>query len=179
MASTLSATTFPFIHVYNDDTKNPYFALTVQEALAKIDSGPVGRQLLAAISGAAVAPGTGGFKVKIVRPDVKATIGTPGAEGGSRAVPFNENSARGGGGCVAACYWNPNIYNTPSPAGKRPAYIGLAHELVHCMHSVMGTMKPGYDEEEQFTVGLAAYSGVAICENTIRGDWGIAARTSY
>jgi hypothetical protein len=178
MAATLSATTFPFISVYNDDAKNPYFALTVQEALAKIDSKPVGRSLLAAIAAAPIA-GTGGFKVKIVRPDVVATIGTPGAEGGSRAVPFNETSARGGGGCAAACYWNPNIYNTPSPAGQRPAYIGLAHELVHCMHSVMGTMKPGYDEEEKFTVGLAPYAGAAVCENTIRGEHGIAARTSY
>jgi hypothetical protein len=178
MASTLTPTTFPFIHVFNDDAKNPYFPLTVQEALTQIDSQAVGRSLLAAIAAANIAAGSG-FKVKIVRPDVKGTIGTPGAEGGSRAVPFDETKARGGAGCAAACYWNPNIYNTPSPAGQRPAYIGLAHELVHCMHSVMGTMKNGYDDEEKFTVGLAPYANAAICENTIRAEHGIAVRTSY
>jgi hypothetical protein len=178
MANTLTPTTFPFIHVYNDDAKNPYFPLTVQEALTQIDSQAVGRSLLAAIAAANIAAGSG-FKVKIVRPDVKGTIGTPGAEGGSRAVPFDETKARGGAGCAAACYWNPNIYNTPSPAGQRPAYIGLAHELVHCMHSVMGTMKNGYDDEEKFTVGLAPYANAAICENTIRAEHGITQRTSY
>jgi len=179
MPATLTPTTFAFIHVFNDSAKNPYFPHTVQEALTKIDSNPVGRSLLQAIAGAAVTAGAGGFKVKIVRPDVVATVGTPGAEGGSRAVPFNEAGARGGGGSLAACYWNPNIYNTPSAAGARPAFIGLAHELIHCMHSVMGTMKSGYDEEEQFTVALGPYAAVAICENTIRAEHGVVQRTSY
>jgi len=179
VASTLSTTTFPFICVYNDDTKNPYFRLTVQEALNVINSKPVGSNLLAAISGANIAAGPGGFKVKIVRPDVVGIIGSPGAEGGSRAVPFNETAARGGGGCLAACYWNPNIYNTPGGGGTRPAFIGLAHELVHCMHALLGTMKNGYDEEEKFTVGLAPYADVAICENTIRAEHGLALRASY
>jgi NleD-like pathogen effector protein (putative zinc metallopeptidase) len=177
--ATLSATGYAFIFVFNDDAKNPYFRLTVEDALNQINSQAVGQQLLTAISGAGVAAGAGGFKVKIVRPDVKGTIGTPGAEGGSRAVPFNEAAARGGAGCLAACYWNPNIYNTPSAAGGRPAYIGLAHELVHCMHALLGTMKNGYDDEEKFTVGLAPYAAVAICENTIRAEHNIAVRTSY
>ena len=76
MASTLTPTTFPFIHVYNDDAKNPYFPLTVQEALTQIDSQAVGRSLLTAIAGANVAAGGGGFKVKIVRPDVQGNIAT-------------------------------------------------------------------------------------------------------
>ena len=143
MAPTLQATTLPFIYVFNDNAVNPYFPTTVQEALTKINSGPVGAALLTAIGGAAVAPGPGGFKVKITRPQVTGIIGSPGAEGGSRAVPFNEVDARGGAGCLVACFWNPNIYNTPAAAGQRPAYIGLAHELVHCMHSLMGTMKAG------------------------------------
>ena len=179
MPSTLNATTFPFIYVYNEDTKNPYFCLTVQEALNQINSQPVGNNLLSTISGAQVSLGDGGFKVKIVRPDVTATIGAPGAEGGSRAVPFNETKARGGGGCLAACYWNPNIYNTPSAAGARPAFIGLAHELIHCMHALLGTMKNSYDDEEKFTVGLESYANVAICENAIRAEHGVNARDSY
>jgi hypothetical protein len=153
--------------------------MTVQEALTKIAQGGVGAQLMAAISNANTAADQDGFKVKICRPNVKGTIGTPGAEGGSRAVPFSEAGARGGGGSLVACYWNPNIYSTPSPAGQRPAFIGLAHELVHCMHSLDGTMKQGSDDEEKFTVGLAPYANTAICENTIRAENNLALRTSY
>jgi hypothetical protein len=180
MPSKLSATTFPFICVYNDDEKNPYFHLTVQDALNKINSQPVGNSLLKTISGAKVVPGNGGFKIKIVRPDVTATIGKPGAEGGNRALPFNELNARGdGGGCLVACYWNPNIYNTPGAAGARPAFVGLAHELIHCMHALLGTMKVSDDDEEKFTVGLAPYDDAAICENTIRAEHGINTRNAY
>ncbi|MFN3325465.1 MAG: M91 family zinc metallopeptidase [Bryobacteraceae bacterium] len=177
MPKTISTTKFPFIVIDNDDSVNPYFRLTVIEALDKIDSKPVGKALLKAISDSPI-DGSSGFKVKIVRGEGIADITKPGQEGGSRAVPFNEVAARGGGGSKAACFWNPNIFYNPA-AGTRPAYIGLAHELVHCMHSVLGTMKPGYDEEEKFTVGLDPYAGVAICENTIRGEHGLDLRDRY
>ena len=175
----LQPTGFASIYVYVDDQKNPYFLLTVKEALTKINSKPVGAALLTAISNAAIAPHQQGFKVKIVRPDVHCTIGSPGVEGGSRAVPFLESGARGGGGSLAACFWNPNIFSAPGPAGARPPFIGLAHELTHCMHSLNGTMKQSYDDEEKFTVGLAPFTTTAICENTIRAEHGIALRTAY
>lgn len=177
--ATLTATGYTFIYVFNDDAKNPYFPLTVKEALNHISSQPVGQQLLTAISNSPVVPDASGFKVKIVRPNVAATIGTPGAEGGSRAVAFDEAAAKGGGGSKAACYWNPNIVATPGGGGTRPAYIGLAHELVHCMHYVLGTAKNSYDDEEKFTVGLAPYDTVAVCENTIRAEHNIALRATY
>ena len=84
MAKSLTATRYGFISVFNDAAANPTFGLTVSDALDKIASQPIGRQLLDAISNAPVgADPAGGFKVKIVRPDgVKGTIGRPGEEGG-------------------------------------------------------------------------------------------------
>ncbi len=159
--------------IENDGDINPYFPLTAWEALGVIASKPVGRALLDAnIDGSA------GFKIKLVRGVGVREIDKPGEEGGSRAVSFNETAARGGGGAKAERFWNPNIFYNPA-AGARPASIGLAHELVHCLHSVTGTMKPGYDQEEQWTVGHAPFADTAICENTIREEHGIDRRTQH
>lgn len=179
MPKTYVATPFQFIVVENDAAVNPTFPLTVIDALNKINSQPVGASLLTAISNAVIAPDpTNNFKVKIIRPAATATIGQPGIEGGSRAVAWNELDGRAGGaGCKAACYWNPNIFNTPN--GARPAFIGLAHELIHCYHYTNGLAKSSYAEEEQFTVGLAPHAAVPICENTIRAEHGVPARTTY
>jgi hypothetical protein len=181
MAKIITQTPYRFIVIENDNLINPYFAHTALEALAEIARKPVGRSLLDATSAANIAPHPQqGFKVKLIRGMgvEAASIANPGKEGGSRAVPFNEIWARGGAGSKAACYWNPNIFNTPA-SGKRPAFIGLAHELVHCMHSVMGTMKATYDDEEKWTIGLDPYADAAICENTIREEHGEDKRTRY
>lgn len=164
------ATPYPHIYIETDPTANPTYSMTVLDALNKIASKPVGRQLLDAITNGLVAPDvTHAFKVKIIRPNTTGTVGSPGVEGGSRAVAWNELSGRvGGAGCKAACYWNCNIFNTPN--GARPAYIGLAHELIHCYHYVNGLAKGSYDEEEKFTVGLAPYADAAITENKIRAE---------
>ena len=180
MADTYSATPYPSIAVYTDSGVNPYFRLTVIEALAQIYSKPVGKALIDGIDQAAVAAKQAGdvsWKVRIQRPNKQGTIGSPGIEGGSRALGQDESQAKGGAGTQGYCFWNPNIYNTPN--GARPAFIGLAHELIHCLHMVTGTMKHGYDNEERFTVGLAEYAGVAITENTIRAEHNIVARTQY
>lgn len=179
MPKGITPTAYAGISVENDDAVNPYFRFTVEEALAQINRKPVGSQLIQAISKAPTTPdATHGFKVKILRPAVVGTIGKPGQEGGSRAVAFNELAGRQGGpGCKAACYWNPNIFNTPN--GARPAFIGLAHELIHCYHYTNGLAKSTYDEEEQFTVGLADYADSPITENKIREEHGVVARTQY
>jgi hypothetical protein len=182
MPLTEHPTGYPFIVVSTDSAQNPTFHLTVKEALDKINSKPVGKKLLKAISKSNVSTSTARtFKVKIVRPTVTGDISKPGAEGGSRAVAFNELAAEGGGGCASACYWNPNIYSVPAPsgAGVRPAFIGLAHELIHCMHNAEGTKKHAYMDEENFTVGLESYANEAICENTVRKEHGLSARLSY
>jgi hypothetical protein len=179
MAKTLTPTNTNFVMVFNDSTANQTFGLTVVEALTKIGSQPIGAALLQAIANAPVAADpAGNFKVKVIRPDTHATIGQPGMEGGSRAVAFNEADGRqGGAGSRAACYWNPNIYNTPN--GSRPAFIGLAHELIHCYHYVNGLAKGSYDDEERFTVGLGPYMLAPITENRIRLEHDVPIRHQY
>lgn len=181
MPNTDYSTGYPFIVVSTDSAKNPTFHLTVIEALGKIDSKPTGHKLLKAISKSKVSTTGRTFKVKIVRPDVTGVIGKPGEEGGSKAVAFNSLAAEDGGGCASACYWNPNIYSVPatSGAGVRPAFISLAHELIHCMHNAQGTKKHDYMDEENFTVGLDPYADEKICENTIRAEHGVVTRLSY
>lgn len=179
MPLTLSATGVAHIMIANDDAVNPSFRNTVVEALGRIaNGGPIGTALLNAIANAPVAADPAGFKVKIMRPNVTATIGAPGLEGGSRAVAYNELDGRAGGaGTKAACYWNPNIYNTPG--GARPAYIALAHELIHCYHYTNGLAQAGYQQEEEFTVGLGPHIMAAITENRIRLEHNVPIRHVY
>lgn len=150
--------------------------------MGQIDGQPVGHALLQGIANSRTAAHVpDGWKVKIVKPDVHGFVGDParlpGSEGGSRAVPLNENDARGGGGSLSICYWNSNVYNTPR--GARPNYIGLAHELVHCWHYLDGIAQRNPDTEEEYTVGLNAFAAEAICENTIRAEHGVAVRDEY
>lgn len=179
MAANFVDTPYPFIKVYNDDAINPYFPMTVIEALAKINSKPIGAKLLAGLSNSKVAPNAEGWKVRIQRASasIHVVVGNPGAEGGSKAAGSDESLAKSGAGTRAYCVWNPNIFNTPN--GERPAFIGLAHELVHCYHMVNGTMKHGYDNEEQFTVGIGSYEGEEITENAIRAEHNVPTRTQY
>jgi hypothetical protein len=185
MPPTYTATGFPFIFVFNDDKAQPFFpTIVVIEGLQKLALKPLGTLLLKRISEAPLAPMMpGAWKVKIVRPSVdkgemKVTkVGDqPGLEGGSRAVALREDLAISGAGSWSVCYWNACTYDTP--LGKRPAFIGLAHELIHCMHNVEGVKKPGYDEEERFTVGIGPYVAEIISENTIRAEHGVAARSA-
>lgn len=80
-----------------------------------------------------------------------------------------------------------------------PAFIGLAHELIHALRDMSGDKTESYDwktqgalREEAKTVGLAIYApkatapfhpgsqaGPQITENAIRAEHGLAPRTYY
>lgn len=67
-----------------------------------------------------------------------------------------------------------------------PAFIALAHELVHALHSLSGDfLKPyswaddGALIEEARTVGIGPFAKTRICENTIRKEHGLPLRTYY
>jgi len=89
---------------------------------------------------------------------------------------------------------------------KRPAYIGLAHELIHALHYVQGTVQEEnykidnyyyirkrvlfffhktviktehYKAEEFYTVGLSDFKDEKITENAIRKEHQIPKRTAY
>lgn len=74
---------------------------------------------------------------------------------------------------------NQGGINDPANAGFRPPAIGLAHELMHALHYTGGTA-PGRDlghfsttAAELLFVGLGAFAGQPVSENTVRNEWHI------
>ena len=82
--------------------------------------------------------------------------------------------------------WRASPGNPP-----RPAFIALAHELVHASHYLQGScyrgigddLKPDGDsgimEEEMRTVGFGKYANESPSENAIRVEHGLPRRDSY
>ena len=60
---------------------------------------------------------------------------------------------------------------------QRPAFIGLAHELVHAFRNARGDAVQDTQTEEYLTVGITPT--YTINENKIRSDHGINGRTTY
>lgn len=66
-----------------------------------------------------------------------------------------------------------------------PAFVALAHELVHALHTLSGDSVPHADGdtetmiEEARTVGAGKYLNTRISENAVRREHGIAIRTFY
>ena len=70
---------------------------------------------------------------------------------------MREDNAKNGTGSASGVAWNSNIWDIPGE-GRRPPYIGLAHELIHAWHNAYGIMKHVYADEEDFTVGLTSHA---------------------
>lgn len=177
------AANYPGLRI-DDPPGSPTFVLTCREALGLIAGQPLGQQMLDEICQNAPAFASWGGCVVIKRPNSAGTIGRPGEEGGSKCAPVSELNAKNGQGSASAVYWNPNIWYVPG-RGSRPAFIGLAHELVHAWHNAHGTKRGNYDEEEMFTVGLGQYMvpdpvvGNNITENAIRLEHNVPIRHEY
>ena len=104
---------------------------------------------------------------------------------------FNRKDIVAGNGASAVVTFNPDAKGSDG----RPAYVALAHELVHAHHYLHGSCYRGlgngmYDlldangntgmmEEEMRTVGFGRYASEELCENSIRGENGVALRKSY
>jgi hypothetical protein len=174
------AANYPGIRI-DDPGGSSSFALSAKEALDKIRSKPLGQRLLAEISArnATCAFATWGGIIKIYR----ALL--PIDQGGSKAAAVNELNATNGTGTASGVAWNSNVYKIPQQ-GQRPPFIGLAHELIHAWHNAWGTKQGSYDDEENFTVGLAQFIlpdptavPATITENMIRLEHGIPIRHRY
>ena len=181
------------------------FVGAVRTALNTIESAPVGKAMLRDISRACQ---TRGHKVIVehikagscavplddLSPASRKRVQILGAEGalGSPSElemrrlkslpelmmkPAPHGYVRGGGSSAVVC-WAPD---EPIPNDPRPAYIGLAHELVHVYHFVMGACFAAYTggfmdknggvaQEEMRTVGLGPYVDEVPSENAIRGE---------
>ncbi len=67
-----------------------------------------------------------------------------------------------------------------------PAFVALAHELIHALHVISGDVVKEYSWatdgaiiEEARTVGIGPYSKTRYSENAIRREWMLAVRTYY
>src|SRR5262249_16151497 len=155
------------IYVDYDESKNPYFMLIVEEALAQIAKKPIGKKLLDAIK-ATNPPGQEPYLVAIY--SAAGTRGPGEAEfvdvrftstrdamgmkpGGAMAGAWQGMEKKGGVGSVAAAanrtaaetgkgsryrlrYNDKDLY-VAQKNGKNiqlPAFIPLAHELIHALH---------------------------------------------
>lgn len=76
---------------------------------------------------------------------------------------------------------------------QTPAFVVLAHELIHAWHGISGTMETREKQtittsnggtyelarEEAYTVGLGTYANTRISENAIRAEHRLPRRTHY
>ena len=152
----------------------------VNEALLTINSRPRGRALLDGIV-ANASKMKFGFTICIMRPSGLSVVNDgngPQWSSGSICKRTNEMKACDGTGCVSSITWNANVIATPD--GARPAFIGLAHELIHAYYSLLGQGVLKAKDEEYCTVGLPPHALTRdITENSIRAEHGLPMRMSY
>jgi hypothetical protein len=186
------------------------FPEQVNKALEKIASKPNGKQLLEGIHNN---PNEQyGYKVAITpqASEKRQTLfwRSRTYEGGNVTKSASDvNASTPGEGAVSAIKWNPQ--QTVTPDGKRPAFIGLAHEMIHADRNLKGESslisKPsgsaagigeqGPDEiaakkgsanpkveDENQVVGLKEYANnpeYPVTENSIRKEHGLPERKKY
>ena len=107
---------------------------------------------------------------------------------GSGAQPDDWSGATNGVGTSSTVIWNSS-QTVFQDKVMIPHFILLAHELVHCLHNLLGVNKGekkiavGAEQvkhEEAYCVGLGPYTKEPICENSIRAEWkGVPPRTKY
>ncbi|MEK6238485.1 MAG: type III secretion system effector protein [Planctomycetales bacterium] len=186
--------------IYIDTNGGATFALKARVALEKIRRYPVGRNLLGRISERIVAHKN---KKRISGPDLYVPIKCSGKSGKNEQSSINptaEISTEHPNGMCTACpgkgtsaevLWWPSSDNV-----NHPNYIVLAHELIHALHALQGSVRKVYDwndwkqpggdqrkcgaaHEEARTVGLGLYRNESICENAIRKEHKIPTRKGY
>lgn len=162
------------------------------DALNTIRSRPIGKALLKTI--------TAKCQMDSDRKDMKVVIVEAGEGMDNEQSAFNKGDAVrvpgqsdfcafvAGKGSGSTVYWNPEESQVKGVV-TRP-FLSLAHELIHAMHDLHGDLvglpkgpmkdpTSGRAHEEARTVGLGIYDDEPICENAIRKEHNIGARTSY
>ena len=101
---------------------------------------------------------------------------------GNYCKPINKFDAENGAGSDSRIIFDPDA---ESKYGQRPAYIGLAHELIHASHNADGTAYytdidgDGAPYEEERNIGLKYNEGDEPTENNIRKEHGLPVRPQY
>ena len=173
---------YPHIQIKYDEKKDPTFGLTATEALKIIDSGPLGSRMLGDIEAAPV-NAVGGYKVCIMKHRGDGPLGDN--DGSSKTDPCShansvfqkEEDGVPGLGSASVVRWIPTQWVTPD--GKRPPFIGLAHELVHAWNNALGQSVYDVAKNEKIVTGLLTSNNNVVTENAIRAEHKINARLSY
>lgn len=193
------------MHIRRDVGQSPTqfvdFMQSTRSALAKLDSRPVGRQMLTDLN-AGNRPDLDIANNDLVETNVHFRQY---ATNSNRYNPENFlpnddeahrfNGVSGAGNVTSRVRWNPNLLVSD---GHRPAFIGLGHELVHAWRGMTGNavrrdalntgpainrrLNPLLSLRDEFeTVGLHATPRHlnAPTENALRGEHGIAPRPVY
>jgi hypothetical protein len=209
---------FAGIFLDYDTGTNTFFGVNVNDYLTKINSKSVGKALLTAL-GTGGAPNNPAYNVLIKpmaqagldamyidKRFTKAELRSPtvktlednktkrweglkmGGGVGSGAQAEDWTGAENGTGSTSVVVWNSS-QTVFQDKIMIPHFILLAHELIHCLHNLLGTNKGGtkitvgsesIKHEEVYCVGLGDYAGDAITENAIRAQWaGVPNRNTY
>jgi hypothetical protein len=127
-----------------------------------------------------------------VSPAFRAQLTQPG--NGNLNDPAYPLTVRGQAGCSAIVRWAFND-TIPGTTMRRPAFIALAHELIHALHFLTAdcpraptrqmdlSKDSGLAEEEARTIGLGPYADPGrsepFCENAFRRLYNVARRDYY
>ena len=163
------------------------FPVLVQLSLQEIATLATGRKLLTGLSNR-VGNAKFGYTVCIMRADMTYDSGCVTKwKGTNVATRGNElDATTRGKSSITAIKYNANMIDTPD--GKRPSWVGLAHELIHAYYNLKGKGLPGgtimnvngmVEREEMATVGLGPGPHRSITENQLRQEANLPLRTTY
>lgn len=208
-------TSFPGIRVQLEDGKAPtYFYSAVEMDLQRIASQSIGKDLLDIIDKRSRGIGIG--FAGATYPHVTVCYTRRFTEASARTEEVWSDTTRregrfgvygphgfrkSGGGHYMWVGYCPNPIGTTAcdylytreQGIQTPAFIVLAHELIHAWHGVSGTMETEdtqgialpdgrvyeISREEAYTVGLGPYANTRISENAIRAEHQLPRRTRY
>jgi hypothetical protein len=96
-------------------------------------------------------------------------------DGGSAAMAIDPTAADNGRGCCSIMYFTNAQIMTRKGESANPVVV-LAHELIHSLHHVTGTI---HKDEELVTSGIGQYADLPMTENAFRKAFGIKLRVEY
>lgn len=214
---------FPGFAISYDPKTKPFFQSQVVEAMRKLASVDLGKQLLKGIADAkpkvrkhhasltpaakkisfssginvVITPAAdinfiqSGFKADKVygdhgamsitglKPSAAASHNIAGCpfhiDGGSAAMAIDPTAADNGRGTCSIMYFTNAQVMTRKGEAANPVVV-LAHELIHSLHHVTGTV---HKDEELVTSGIGQYADLPMTENAFRKAFGIKLRVEY
>ena len=97
-------------------------------------------------------------------------------DGGSAAMAIDPKAGSNGTGCCSIMYFTNAQIMTRKGESANPVVV-LAHELIHCLHHVIGSC--ANQDEEPITTGIQQYADLPITENAFRKAFGYKLRSEY